>query len=146
MRETMQSICNTRNCQCCGEYAVSRGLSCSLYACSQVMGGFYYVLSFPRGTSSCSINSLGEYSFVLPYTILRFGPVPAAALVRFAHAWMLVSSSMLPPPTGKTMASEKPCRLCPNVASMPRPTLLCWFRDAGGMVPRALADRGSKYR
>lgn len=111
-----------------------------------------YPLSLPSLPSSPKKLSALTNS-VLPYiTLFRLAtpawPALAPPLVRFAQSCRLPYSSILPPPTVKTIASLKPCRLCPKLASMPRlcaVPLRASFAE-GGMVPRALAERGSKYR
>lgn len=110
---------------------------------------YYHTLSLPNLVSSLRNDSALTIS-VLPYTTLFLLTLPAAPwpLVRFAQSCKFPYSSMLPPPTVKTMASLKPCLRWPKEASIPLlwpPPCLASFAD-GGIVPRAFALRGSKYR
>lgn len=118
-------------------------------------GHHYPLLSLPSLANSTVTKSSAFTISVLPYTTLRRGPTlpppPAPALVLFAQSCKLPYSSILPPPTVNTIASLNPCLRCPNVALLPgprppRPPDCCCCRAwlGAGIVPRALAERGSK--
>lgn len=75
---------------------------------------FNYEISFPSFPSSSVMKVFALISSVAPYVIF-LDPVLAAQSLRFEY------SSIEPPPTMKTIASEKPCLLCPKLAPVPGP-------------------------
>src|SRR5947209_3522877 len=94
-----------------------------------------------------------------PTTPAPTTPPPAwPPLVRFTHSCRFPYSSILPPPTVNTIASLKPCLLCPKLAPVPGPLLpsppgipppppLLDEDEAGPpIVPLACAFLGSKSR
>ena len=108
-------------------------------------------ISFPSFPNSSAMKELALTSSVAPYVIF-LDPVLAAQSFRFEY------SSIEPPPTMKTIASENPCLLWPKLALVPGPGTPgsppgateppAWpvrIVDGCGIVPRAFALLGSKY-
>lgn len=89
-------------------------------------------ISFPSLSNSFAMNWPALTSSLAPYTTLLFArSVPDVLL---AHSCRLPYSSIEPPPTMKTRASEKPCLRCPKLAPVPG----AWPRLVLGNAPGAL--------